>query len=82
MDDVPVSPGKIQLIESRHRDARVYALSIVNTPNYGELKRVWKANRKAQYAKYYNMFKSYPVPGGIIPFSDKVAFNLPGWQNS
>lgn len=76
MDDVPVSPGKIQLIETRHREARVYALSIVNTPNYGELKKMWKKNRKAQYAKYYNMFNSFPVPGGYRPFSPNRRFNV------
>jgi hypothetical protein len=51
---------KLQLVESRLRGARNNALSIVNTPNFAEMKRVWAANRKAQYARYYEMFKSYP----------------------
>jgi len=71
MNDEAVSSGKIQLIEQRYREARNYALSIVNTPNFAELQQVWAANRKAQYAKYYDMFKSYdPIrrqgyPSGI-----------------
>lgn len=57
MNDEPVGQ-KLQLVEARLRAARNYALSIVNTPNFSEMKRLWEANRKAQYAKYYNMFKS------------------------
>ena len=60
MNDEQVNPAKIQLIESRYRVARNYALSIVNTPNFSEMKEVWKMNRKAMYSKYYNMFASYP----------------------
>lgn len=52
--------GKLQLVEQRLRAARNYALSIVNTPNFAEMKRVWWTNRRAQYARYYDMFKSYP----------------------
>ncbi len=58
MNDENVSAAKIQLIETGYRTARNYALSIVNTPNFSEMKAMWQANRKAQYAKYYNMFKS------------------------
>ena len=50
---------KLQLIEQRLKAARNYALSIVNTPNFAEMKGLWMANRRAQYAKYYDMFKSY-----------------------
>lgn len=57
MNDEPVG-HKLQLVEARLRTARNYALSIVNTPNFSEMKRVWQVNRKAQYAKYYDMFKS------------------------
>jgi hypothetical protein len=49
---------KMQLVEQRLRAARNYALSIINTPDYDEIKKVWETNRKAQYHKYYNMFKS------------------------
>lgn len=52
--------AKLQLVEARLRSARNNALSIVNTPNFAEIKRVWTTNRKAMYAKYYDMFKSYP----------------------
>lgn len=52
---------KFQLITQRKREARTAALSMINTPNYEEMKRLWWANRRAQYGKYYDMFKSYPV---------------------
>lgn len=60
MDDQEVNPTKIQLIESRYRVARNAALSIVNTPNFGELKELYQANRNAQLSKYYDMFSSHP----------------------
>jgi hypothetical protein len=49
---------KMQLIETRLRAARNYALTIVNTPNFSEMKKLWEMNRRAQYNKYYDMFKS------------------------
>jgi len=52
---------KISLIEQRLRVARNQALSLVNTPNFEEMKNLWWANRRAMYGKYYNMFKSYTV---------------------
>lgn len=60
MNDEMAAGQKLQLIEQRYRAARNYALSIVNTPNWSEMKQLWETNRRAQYAKYYNMFKSYP----------------------
>lgn len=51
---------KIQLIEQRLRAARNNSLSIVNTPDFAEMKKLWETNRKAQYHKYYNMFGSVP----------------------
>jgi hypothetical protein len=48
------------MVEARLRQARNYALTIVNTPNFAEMKEMWWANRRAQYGKYYDMFKSYP----------------------
>lgn len=59
MNDEVVSQAKIQIIEQRYRESRNKALSLVNTPNFGEMKQLWEANRRAQYSKYYNMFKSY-----------------------
>lgn len=50
---------QLQLIEQRLRAARNNALSFVNTPNFGEMKKIWEFNRAAMYDKYYNMFKSY-----------------------
>jgi hypothetical protein len=54
--------NKLQLIEARYREARNKAMSLVNTPNFAELEGVWKANRKAMYDRYYNMFKSHHRP--------------------
>lgn len=50
--------NKMQLVEQRLRAARNYALTIVNTPDYNEMKKLWETNRKAQYHKYYDMFKN------------------------
>ena len=52
---------QMNLVEGRLRGARNNALSLVNTPNFGELKKIWEMNRKAQYHKYVNMFKSTPT---------------------
>ena len=56
----PVSQ-QLNLIEVRLRAARNNALSFVNTPNYSELQKIWSMNRRAQYDKYVNMFKSTPT---------------------
>jgi hypothetical protein len=64
MNDENVSQAKIQLVEDGHRKARNAAKSLVNTPNFAELKKLFESNRKAQYYKYYSMFKSYPGPAG------------------
>jgi len=50
--------AQLSLVEQRLRAARNNALSYVNTPDFKELERVWSINRKAQYGKYYNMFKN------------------------
>ncbi len=60
MNDEEVNPNKIQLIEQRYREAKKNALSIVNTPNFTELKELYQANRNAMYSKYYDMFASSP----------------------
>jgi len=48
-----------QAIKQELRVARNNALSMVNTPNFEEMRKVWASNRKAMYGKYYDMFKSY-----------------------
>jgi hypothetical protein len=58
MNDENVT-AKLNLVEQRLRQARNISKSIVNTPNFSEMKALWEANRKAQYAKYYDQFKSY-----------------------
>jgi hypothetical protein len=57
-NDEPVDK-KLVLVQQKLRLARIQALSIVNTPNFSEMKAIFDTNRKAQYAKYVNMFKSY-----------------------
>jgi hypothetical protein len=49
---------RLQLVEQRVRSARNNALSIVNTPDFSEMKDLWEMNRKAMYRKYYSMFYS------------------------
>jgi hypothetical protein len=61
MDNVNVST-QYQLVAGELRAARNAAFSIVNTPNFSEMMKVWSMNRKAMYSKYYNMFKSYYYP--------------------
>ena len=61
MDGANVVP-QLQLVLQEYRGARNNALSIVNTPNFSEMLKVWAANRKAMYGKYYDMFKSYYRP--------------------
>jgi hypothetical protein len=51
-----VTGNAVQLIAQKLRAARNHAYSIVNTPDYKELKDVWLANRKALFHKYYDMF--------------------------
>ena len=58
MNDEPVEK-KLQIVEARLRVARNQALSVVNTPNFAEMKEVWAMNRRAMYARYYDQFKSY-----------------------
>lgn len=52
---------KLQLMESKLKQARNYALTIVNTPDFAEMKKLWETNRKSQYNKYYDFFKSYNI---------------------
>ena len=52
---------KLSYIAQELRGARNNALSLVNTPNFEELRMVWTTNRKAMYGRYYDMFKSYPL---------------------
>lgn len=58
---------RLQLVEQRLRAARNYALTIVNTPDFNEMKELWEMNRKAMYAKYYDMFKGQEFTTWIAP---------------
>jgi len=64
---------RIQLIEQRIRPARNNAMSLVNTPNFKEMEKIWWTNRKSMYSKYYDMFKSH-APSS--PF-----YNQPFWRS-
>jgi len=50
---------RLQLLLPDYRAARNQAMSLVNTPNFREMEELWWQNRRAQYSKYYDMFKSY-----------------------
>jgi hypothetical protein len=56
--------AQLQMVMGEYRGARNNALSIVNTPNFSEMQKVWAMNRKAMYSKYYDMFKSYHIAPG------------------
>jgi hypothetical protein len=60
---------KLQLIMQRTKAARNAALGMINTPNFEEMKKLWWANRTAQYGKYYNMFKSYPIDARYFQYN-------------
>lgn len=62
MDGNPTIANQFQLVNAELRAARNNALSIVNTPNFSEMQKVWAMNRKAMYSKYYDMFKSMNHP--------------------
>lgn len=64
---------KLEYIQAKLRPARVNALSFINTPDYGEMKRMWEKNRKAMYGKYYNMFNSYAWYGGYKTVRGPIA---------
>jgi hypothetical protein len=50
---------KLNLVEQRLRASRNNALSLVNTPNFEEMRKMMNMNRKAMNYLYYDMFKSY-----------------------
>jgi hypothetical protein len=51
-----IQPQFVNRIDTKLRMARNNALSIVNTPDFSELKGVWEMNREAMFRKYYKMF--------------------------
>ena len=52
----PVNGNFVNRIDQKLRMSRNNAKSIVNTPDFAELKRMWQTNRKAMFNKYYKMF--------------------------
>ena len=63
---------RLNLVEQRLKSARNNAKSLVNTPNFAELKQIFSANRKAMYGKYYNMFMSYSPNNGFLAAQNKL----------
>lgn len=49
----------MQLMSAKLREARNKALGFINTPDFGEMKQIWETNRKAQYSRFYDMFKNH-----------------------
>lgn len=45
-----------QLVTERWREARIQALSFINTPEYGEIQSLYKANRHRFYKRYVSHF--------------------------
>lgn len=71
MDGANVT-AQLQLVMQEYRAARNNALSVVNTPNFSEMEKLWAMNRKAMYGKYYDMFKSYPYPTSNLRVNNAV----------
>ena len=69
----PVITSDLLLIIPELKAARSNALSLVNTPNFAEMKQLWWTNRRAQYSKYYDMFKA-PTRGNYarLNYNTKV----------
>jgi hypothetical protein len=55
LDGEPVQE-KLTFIEGRYRAARNNALTIANTPDFKEMKKIWDTNRQAQLKRYYYIF--------------------------
>jgi len=70
MDGTDVSK-QLQIVLPSLKAARNNAFTIVNTPNFSELSKNHDMIRRAAYAKYYDMFKSYP--GGHYPGTNNVS---------
>jgi hypothetical protein len=51
-----VDPNFVARIDAKLRGARNNSMSIVNTPDFAELKEVWHMNRLSMFNKYYKMF--------------------------
>jgi len=54
---------QLGLVEQRLRASRNNALGFINTPDFEDMRKIWEVNRKAQYSKYYNMFKNNATVG-------------------
>lgn len=61
MNDEEINPKKIELIEVRYRSARNNAMSLVNTPNFNEMRELFRSMRRQFKNRFINMFSSFPV---------------------
>lgn len=52
-----IPQASYQIVETRYKEARVEADSLINMPDFREMEMVQKANRQAMYRKYYYIFK-------------------------
>jgi hypothetical protein len=50
----------LQLVKGQLKAARNNSLTVVNMPDFREMRELHDLNRKAYYGKYYAMFASYP----------------------
>ena len=57
MNDEEQNANKVSLIEQRYRAARNNAMTLVNTPNFCELREMNQRIRKTWYNRFYSMFK-------------------------
>lgn len=51
--------NKLSYIQPKLKAARNNAMSLVNTPDFAEMRKVHQMNRQAQYKKYYRQFQAY-----------------------
>jgi len=49
--------NKLQFLAGKLRTARVNALSIVRTPDYATMKKVWQENRNIMYRRFYDIIE-------------------------
>ena len=72
LDGEQVDQAIVQLIEARLVPARRAARSLVTMPNFSEMAKVWALNRRAQYAKFYDMFKSRTTWYDTMPIDNAL----------
>ena len=59
-NDEELNVNKIQLMQEDYRKARNNAMSLVNTPNFNEMKEMMRMNRHAIYNRFYKSITGNP----------------------